>query len=141
MIKTQSDYDQHYPSVPITRWRGNVIEAVQRIGDRHYQETNWLRDNRPAWESPNEVISVLVDDCLFELFLQDCAFSFSDEQHQTAADFSIKLNHFLNENPGSLEAEETLNDPRWIDLQVSAMVFVAAFESHNDLRTSQCQTP
>jgi hypothetical protein len=128
MIKTQSDYDQHYPNVPLTRWRGNVVEAVQRIGDRHYQETHWLRDDRPAWENPNEVINTLVDDYQFDLFLQDCAYSFSDQQHQAATDFSIKLNHFFNENPGPLEAEETLNDPRWIDLQASAMVFVAAFE-------------
>ena len=128
MIKTQSDYDQHYPNVPLTRWRGNVVEAVQRIGDRHYQETHWLRDDRPAWENPNEVINTLADDYQFDLFLQDCAYSFSDQQHQVATDFSIKLNHFLNENPGPLRAKETLNDPRWIDLQVSAMVFVAAFE-------------
>ena len=127
MVKTQSDYDKHYPNVPLNRWRGNVLEAVERIGDKHYQETNWLRDDRPAWENPNEAICVLVDDCVFELFLQDCAFSFSNEQHQAATDFSIKLNRFLNETPKFLEAEETLNDPRWKDVQLSAIVFVAAF--------------
>ncbi|WP_353062951.1 hypothetical protein RBB77_16885 [Tunturibacter psychrotolerans] len=127
MIKTQSDYDQHYPQVPLDRWKRNVVEAVERIGDKHYQSTHWLQDDRPAWEDPNEVVSVLVDDCVFNLFLQDCAFSFSDQQHEAAANFSLTLNSFLNEAPEILEAEETLNDPRWQDVQSSAIGFVAAF--------------
>jgi hypothetical protein len=127
MIRTQSDYDKHYPEVPLSRWRENVVEAVERIGDKDYQETHWLRDDRPAWENPNEVVNVLMDDCQFDLFLQDYSFSFSGQQHQAAADFSKTLNRFLDESPNSLEAEETLNDPRWKGVQPSAIVFVAAF--------------
>jgi hypothetical protein len=127
MIKTQSDYDQRYPTVPLDRWRENVLEAVKRIGDKEYQSTNWLRDDRPAWESPNEVVSVLIDDSQFDLFLQDCAYSFSDQQQRSAADFSTKLNHFLDASPNSLDPKETLDDPRWEDVQSSANVFVAAF--------------
>jgi hypothetical protein len=127
VIKTQSDYDQRYPDVPLNRWKANVVEAVKRIGDQDHQSSNWLRDDRPAWENPNEVINVLTDDSQFNLFLTDCAYSFSDQQRQAAEDFSTKLNRFVNDTPESLGSKDTLNDPRWEEIRTSANTFVAAF--------------
>jgi len=112
MIKTQSDYDQRYPDVPLNRWQANVVEAVTRIADRDHQSNNWLRDDRPAWENPNEVINVLMDESQFDLFLTDCAYNFSDEQHRAAKDLSGKLNRFINDTPQSLDPGNLLNDPR-----------------------------
>jgi hypothetical protein len=127
LIKTQTDYDLRYPDVPLERWRNNLIDVATRIGDTDYQERNWLRDDRPARENPDEIICSLCDDCLFELFLADCDFSFTVPQREAAQDLSSKMNQFLANTPQSLNPFETLRDPRWEVIQVAARNFVAAF--------------
>jgi hypothetical protein len=76
-IRSQTEYDIHYPTVPLERWKNNVVDGAQMIGDADHQGRNWFRKDRPAWENPNELICVLFDDAVFELFLVDCAYSLS----------------------------------------------------------------
>jgi hypothetical protein len=126
-IKSQADYDLRYPTVPLERWINNVVEAARDIGDTDYQARNWFREDRPAWEHPNEMICVLFDDSVFDDFLTDCAFSFSDRQQQSAQIFSTTINRFLNETPQNLDPHGTFHDPRWEEVRITARAFVAAF--------------
>ena len=124
IITSQVEYDLRYPTMPLERWINNVGEAAKSIGDTDYQARNWFREDRPAWENPNEMICVLLDDSVFDHFLTDCAFSFSDRQQQSAQDFSITLNRFLNEMPQDLDPHDTFQDPRWEEVRIAARSFV-----------------
>jgi hypothetical protein len=110
IVTSQIEYDQRYPKAPLERWRSNVIDAVTMIGDKAHQEASWLREDRPAWENPNEIINALFDDVQFELFLKDCDFSFTESQRETARSLSVTLNEFLDNTPEWLEPIETLKD-------------------------------
>jgi hypothetical protein len=129
IVTSQIEYDQRYPNVPLERWRSNVIDAVTMIGDKAHQESSWLREDRPAWENPNEIINVLFDDVRFELFLKDCDFSFTESQRETAQSLSIMLNEFLDNTPQWLEPIETLKDQRWEEIRIAARNCVVAFSA------------
>jgi hypothetical protein len=129
VVTSQAEYDDRYPNVPLERWRNNVVRAAVMVGDANHQEQNWLRDDRPAWENPNEVINVLIDDCLFDLFLADCDYSFTDIQRVAAQEFSNNLHSFLDQAPQSLDPLETLRDHKWKETRVAARKFVTAFTS------------
>ena len=128
-IATQAEYDQRHPEVPIERWRNNVLDAIGSIANSDHQAANWFREDRPAGENPDEVICVLFDDSQFELFLIDCDFSLSDRQREAGRSLLSKLNHFLDNTPKSLDPLETINDPRWEEIQVAARHFVAMFSA------------
>jgi hypothetical protein len=123
-ITSKAEYDVRYRTIPLERWRNNIIEACKRIGDQSHQETHWTKNDRPAWENPNEVINVLFDDSSFELFLTDCAFSLSELQLIAGQDLLHKLNNFLANTPQSLDATTTLADPDWKIVRITARRFV-----------------
>jgi len=126
-IATQAEYDQRYPKYPIERWKNNVLDAVESIADRDHQIANWLREDRPAWETPGEVVCVLFDDSQFELFLIDCDFSLNAQQRLAGQSLLSRLNHFCDNTPQSFDPTETLNDPRWEDIQAAARHFIDVF--------------
>jgi hypothetical protein len=126
---TQAEYDRRYPDVPIERWRNNVLDAIGSIADRDHQAANWFREDTPVWENPDEVICVLFDDSQFELFLIDCDFSLRDQQREAGRSLLSKLNQFFGDTPKSLDPLETINDPRWEEIQFAARHFVAMFSA------------
>ncbi len=134
VIRSQAEYDQHYPTLPIDRWRTNVIEAAIMISDADHQQKTWLHSDREAWETPDEVICVLFDDSLFELFLTDCDFSLSDSQRRSGQKLFESLNRFLPDTPQSLDPQTILLDPRWEAIRVVARDFVESFanNAHHD---------
>ena len=87
----------------------------------------WFREDRPAWEDPNELINALMDDCVFDDFLRDCNYSFTDQQRQTAHKFMAELKLFLDTAPDVLDSAETFNHPQWLVIQNAATDFVIAF--------------
>jgi hypothetical protein len=128
-ITTLAEYDERYPTVSLERWRENVVDAVAMIANKDHQEANWLRDDRPAWENPNEAVNALFDDVIFELFLVDCDFSFNEPQRKAAQLLLNKLHDFLHNTPQSLDSEKVLNDPRWQEVRIAAGNFATKFAS------------
>src|ERR1700756_2078995 len=126
-IRSQAEYDIHYPTVPLDRWRNNVIESARAIGDKEHQEKNWFREDHPAWENPNELLCALFDDSLFELFLVDCAHSLSSEQLEAGNELLTKLNSFDTQMPKHLDSLATFHNPQWQEIRISARSFVATF--------------
>jgi hypothetical protein len=98
------------------------------IGNTEHQEKNWFREDRPAWENPDELICVFFDDSLFELFLVDCAYSLSSEQLVAGNELSGQLTSFNEQMQGRLDPVATFHDPRWEKIRVSARNFVATFD-------------
>jgi hypothetical protein len=127
-ITSQAEYDIHYPTVPLERWRNNVIDCARSIGDTEHQKKNWFHEDRPAWENPNELINALFDDSVFELFLVDCAYSLSSEQLVAGNELLTKLNSFNTQMPDPLDSLATFNDPRWQEIAIGARHFVASFD-------------
>jgi hypothetical protein len=126
-ITTQAEYDQRYPNVPIERWTNNVVDAVLSIGNREHHVANWFREDRPAWENPNEAVNILMDDCVFELFLQDCDYSLTEQQRRSGHLLMQELNLFLETTPKFLDSAETFSHPQWLIVQSSANDFVSRF--------------
>jgi hypothetical protein len=106
-IASQSDYDSRYPTVPLERWKNNITVSASMLGDEKHQAENWFREDRPAWENPNELICDFFDGVLFELFLEDCAFSLSAEQLHAGQCLLSQLNDFLTATPDTLDSVET----------------------------------
>ena len=129
-VTTQAEYDERYPNVPVERWTSNVIQAVANLCDRENHAANWFREDRPTWENPNEVINALMDDCIFEDFLRDCDYSFTNEQRRGAHRFVTELNRFLDSQPGVLDSVETFHSAQWLKMQNAAQMFVSAFLEH-----------
>jgi len=125
-ITSQIDYDSAYPTVPLERWRSNVVEAAQMLGDEQGQSHSWLREDRYAWENPDELLCVVFDDALFERYLTDCAFSLSVAQREAGADLLSKLNSLNESTPRKLDPKRTLQDQRWAEIRVAALRFVEA---------------
>lgn len=128
-ITSRLEYDAIWPTVSPEMWRDNVVTVAERIGNSKHQEKHWFRDDRPPWENPIELICSL-DDVVFDQFLENCAFSFTDQQVQAVQDFSLKLRLFESESQCAnleLDSWEVFHSPLWQDLSQAARRLVAAF--------------
>jgi hypothetical protein len=110
------------------RWIGNLLEAARAIADKENQERRWRAPDRYAWECPDELINVVFDDCVFDLFLEKYAPTFSEEQRTAAFGFRETLNDLCHATPQALDSAATLVDPRWDQVRHKAAEFVCAFE-------------
>ena len=68
------------------RWIANLIEAAGDFADKGKQESRWLAADAFAWERPEELICAFFDDSNFELFLDEYASTFTDEQRLALSD-------------------------------------------------------
>lgn len=109
------------------RWIANLIDAASMIADQRQQEVRWSAPDRYAWEGPSELINSFWDDGVFELFLDQYAGTFSEEQRRSAFDFRDTLNAFCDATPDVFNPVETLGDPRWQLLRQKGAAFIDAF--------------
>jgi hypothetical protein len=116
------------PPITPQRWVANLLQAVADIADRENQERRWLAPDAQAWECPGELINVnVVDDCVFDGFIEKYASTFSDEQQKTAAQFKDELTHYCAMTPQHLEPADVLADPKWERVRQKAGAFLVAF--------------
>ena len=109
-------------------WIANLVEAATDIADKQHQEIRWLAPDAYAWERPEELINVLVDDCVFEGFLNEYASTFSEEQRGAAFALRDELNRFCDATPPSLDPVQVLVDQRWESIRQRATTFIQAFK-------------
>jgi hypothetical protein len=114
------------PELTPERWIANLLEAISNIANREHQEERWLAQDAQAWECPDELINVL-DDCVFDGFVEKYAPTFSDEQQKAAFEFKDDLTRYCAMTPQHLESAKVLADPRWDGVRRKAEAFVAAF--------------
>jgi hypothetical protein len=115
------------PPMTAERWLSNLLEAAADIADKQHQELRWLAPDAYAWERPEELINVL-DDCVFEGFIEEYSPTFSEEQSRTALDWRDELSRYSDATPQWLDPAEVLADPRWESIRHKAAAFVAAFK-------------
>jgi hypothetical protein len=116
-------------SITPERWLSNLIDAARSIADNERQERRWLAPDAYAWERPEEEINVLMDDSVFEGFLEKFGATFSLAQATTATALCDAVNAFCNPAPDDfLNPAEVLADPRWHDIRQKARSFISAFE-------------
>lgn len=108
------------------RWISNLLEAIADVADRENQEQRWLAPDAQAWECPDELINVL-DDCVFEGFIEKYVSTFSDEQRKAAVQFRDELRRYCAMTPQHLEPADVLADPKWEAIRQKAAAFVMAF--------------
>lgn len=128
-IQSQSDYDLRYPTVPLARWRENVVSAARMIADGDHQRRHWSNPDSPAWETPEELICTLYNDFQFELFLQDCAFSLTEAQLDAGRALRQAIDQFCRETPDFLDRQSTLTDSKWTRISLLARTFVQVIEN------------
>jgi hypothetical protein len=121
------NYRDISPMTP-ERWISNLLEAATDIADKKRQELRWTAPDRYAWERPEEVINVLLDDSVFEGFLEKYASSFSDQQRQAAFQLRDAMNKYCDDTPTWLEPSEVLADARWEAIRQDAAEFIVAFK-------------
>ena len=107
-----------------------MIDAARSIADGERQEDRWLAPDAHAWERPEEEISVLIDDCVFEDFILTYGGAFSLAQINTAIALRDAVNEYCDANPGWLDPVGVLADRRWQEIREKARAFIAAFENH-----------
>jgi hypothetical protein len=107
-------------------WRANILETVQQISDKKYQEATWLGKSEKI-SSPEELYCTLFDDFLFDYFLSDRDNNLSEGQLSLGAQLKDKINSFSRidsyQNP-----MEILNDPQWEEIRQTAARFLLSFE-------------
>jgi len=116
----------YIPPITPEVWIENLLEAVGMIADREHQESRWLAEDALAWEKPEELINV-IDDCVFDGFLEKYDPSFSEDQRTAAAAFRDYLSYYCDSTPGGLDPVQVLKDPKWAELRERAAAFVLAF--------------
>jgi hypothetical protein len=124
---SEMSYKELSPMTP-ERWIANLLEAATAIADKQHQEIRWLAVDAYAWERPEELMSVLFDDCVFEGFLDEYGSTFTEEQRSTAFELRSEINHYSDSTPPFLDPTEVLADPRWESIRQKAAAFVAAFK-------------
>ena len=115
-------------SITPERWLANLIEAARAIADKKRQESRWLAPDAYAWERPEEEINVLMDDSVFEGFIEGFEATFSLAQSNAIVAFHDAVNAYCEATPGRLDPAEVLADPRWQELRQKADAFIAAFD-------------
>ncbi len=108
-------------------WLANLIQAAGTIADKERQERRWLAPDAYAWERPEEEINVL-DDCVFDGFIETFRATFSPSQANVAGAFRGAIEAYCKATPGWLDPAEVLADPRWHDIRSKARVFIEEFE-------------
>jgi len=114
--------------IPRERWVSNLIAAATMIADREAQEQRWRAADRSAWEYPDELINVLMDDCVFQGFVDEYFPAFSQEQLRSATALVERVKSYCDHVPNETRAEDLLADPNWEEVRASAREFVLAFE-------------
>jgi hypothetical protein len=109
-------------------WLRNLLDAASAIADREQQECRWLAADAYAWERPEELISVLFDDSVFEGFLEKYASTFSEEQCAAAFALRDSISAYCSETDDFLDPAEVLRDPRWQSIRENAVQFADAFK-------------
>jgi hypothetical protein len=74
------------------------------------------------------LIDVLLDDTVFEGFLEQYSLTFSEEQSHAAFSLRNRLAVYNNSNPSWLNPAEVLADPEWDAIRRDADDFVSAFK-------------
>jgi len=115
------------PTVPHERWVKNVVDALSAIGDLKHQESRWLAPDRQDWENPDKLVNTL-DDIQFTLFLDDCAFSLSEDQLALGHRFAMQLQQYLSESPQTIGIESTLHNPKWHAMATAARDLAATLK-------------
>jgi hypothetical protein len=117
------------PPMTPERWLANLFEVSREIADQEKQESRWIASDRYPWENPGELFCSLFDDCVFELFIEKYADTFSAEQSKAIVSFRESMNRW-NEStaPGFADPVKALQDPDWANAQISARAFESAFE-------------
>lgn len=114
--------------IPRERWITNLVEAASAIADREAQENRWRAPDRFAWEHPDEVINVLMDDCVFELFVELYCGTFTQTQLASAMALRDRVKSLCDSAPHDLRPDEMLTNPDWNDVRASAQDCVAEFK-------------
>src|SRR4051794_14586102 len=113
----------YIPPITPELWIENLLEAIGMVADRDHQESRWLAEDALAWEKPEELINV-IDDCVFDGFLEKYDPSFSEDQRSAALSFRDYLSYFCDSTLGSLDPAQVLKDPKWAELRRRAAAFV-----------------
>jgi hypothetical protein len=114
----------------ITRelWISNLLKAASMIADKELQEQRWLAPDAYAWERPEELINVLFDDSVFDLFIEEFGVGFRDAQRDAALRLKKEVDDFCDVTPDYLDPAQVLADSRWESIRKRAREFIAAFE-------------
>jgi hypothetical protein len=106
----------------------NLLDAASDIADKERQERRWRASDSHAWENPGELINVILDDHLFERFLQQFGSTFSAKQRAAAVGLRDELILYCHSTPQLLDPTQVLADPRWEMVRQKAAAFVAEFK-------------
>jgi hypothetical protein len=131
---SEMGYKELSPMTP-KRWIANLLEAATAIADKQHQEIRWLAVDAYAWERPEELMSVLFDDCVFEGFLDEHGSTFTEEQRSAAVELRDEVKLYCDSTPQWLDPKEVLADPRWEAIRQKAAAFVAAFKGKWPIRS------
>jgi len=115
------------PPITPARWLENLLEVSGEIANQEHQELRWTANDRYAWETPDELICSIFDDCVFEGFLEQFNDTSSEEQRRTALAFRDSMNSWTENNPGFADNAKTLRDAQWEAVRKSARAFICAF--------------
>jgi hypothetical protein len=115
------------PPMTPERWLANLLEVSREISNQEKQESRWTAPDRYAWESPDEMLCWLFDDCVFELFLEQYVHTFSPKQTEAIFAFRDAMNRWNEANPGVTDPVKALHDPDWTIARSTARSFDLAF--------------
>ena len=110
-----------------------VVEAVQAIADRAYQERAWFNASDqvspPQISSPEEVYCGLFDDAIFEDFLTDGSVCLTEQERAAGLLLVRALDNFSSHMSDPADPREVIDHPEWEKVRKIAQEFVAVLEA------------
>lgn len=113
-------------------WTENLLSAARDLADTEHQEQRWLAVDAAAWERPAELLSVLLDDMNFELYIEENRCALTEEQISSATALAQSAADFDVGPDGWRDPRAVLSDPVWERLRCNARRFIASFETNRD---------
>lgn len=90
-------------------WLANLLDVASDIAHNEYQEHTWLASDRHVWERPEELINVILDDQLFERWVQQFDSTLSDKQRAAAIGLRDELISYCDATPQCLDPTQVLS--------------------------------
>jgi hypothetical protein len=114
-------------------WQSHIMNAARDISNRDFQERAWLQSGKVV-STPEEIFLVLMEDYMFDSFLQTYGETLTAEQLQAATSLRTRLVSYYEKMPKHPDPRAVLNDHEWDLVRQSAQKFVQVFESQTSRR-------
>jgi hypothetical protein len=108
-------------------WKENILEVIEEISNEDFQKETWF-GNSDKVSSPEELYCNLLDDFIFEEFLENQDLELSEAQFSLGKALISKMKSFREIIFSYPDPQEILHHKDWQEIRLLASRFKQSFE-------------